>query len=136
MKRIMVLILLFLFSMNVTAPCERYLYIKLSSPINFYEKLINAVTFIESRHGKFVYNARENAVGWFQIRQCRVDHYNKILGTKYVLNDFYNYELSREMFIYFARGKSYETAARAWCSGEAGTKKASEGYWEKIKSQL
>ena len=103
-----------------------------SEGINFYEPLIKAVTMVESSNGKYIYNPDEGAVGWFQIRQIRVDHYNKLRGTNYKLTDFYDYDLSREMFLWYASGKSFEVAARNW----NGKWSLTENYWRKIQKQL
>lgn len=96
------------------------------------EPLIKAVTWVEVADGRDLYNEAENAVGWFQIRQIRVDHYNYLTGSDYKLEDFYDYELSREMFIYFARGKTFEQAAKDW----NGSGVMTESYWQKVKSAL
>ena len=131
-----ILIITLAFCSLLTAPPYTSLYIERAIEFNYYTPLIKAVVMVESCNGKYTYNAEEGAVGWFQIRNCRVQEYNKEKGTNYVLTDFYNYELSREMFLHYTRGRDYETIARAWCAGEAGTKKASEKYWKKIMSQL
>jgi len=96
------------------------------------EPLIRAIVQVESSSGQNLYNKKENAVGWFQIRQVRVDYYNALRGTHYKLEDFYDYELSKEMFIYFARGKSFEQAAKDW----NGSGKMTEKYWQKVKEIL
>ena len=87
---------------------------------------------VESQNGKYLYNAKENAVGWFQIRPVRVIHYNQLTGSNYVLNDFYDYDLSRKMFLYYASGKTYELAAKNWNGSGPMTK----DYWRKIQKQL
>lgn len=127
----MVLFLAMLFSV-LTAPPDRRLVVVKDEGISFYEPLIKAVTFVESVDGKYLYNPKENAVGWFQIRQVRVDDYNKLTGLKYALNDFYDYDLSREMFLYYAKGKSYEKAAKSW----NGSGKKTIAYWKKVKARL
>ena len=70
-------------------------------------------------------------MGHFQIRQVRLDHYNRETGLNHVLNDCYDYELSREIFLYFARGKTYEKAAREW----NGHGKMTDEYWRKVKKE-
>jgi len=98
-----------------------------------YDLLIEAITFVESSHGVNVYNASEQAVGWFQIRQIRVDDYNRRTGSSYKLNDFYDYELSREMFIYYAKMyNSWEEIARRWNGSGAMT----TIYWNKVNNYL
>jgi hypothetical protein len=102
------------------------------NPISYYEPLLRAVSKVESMDGLYVYNEKENAVGWLQIRQVRVDHYNRLTGKNYELNDFYDLDLSRQMFLFFAKGKSYEEAAKQW----NGSGPMTETYWNKIQKNL
>jgi hypothetical protein len=97
-----------------------------------YEVLIKAVTWVESAHGRYTYNAKENAVGWFQIRQIRVDDYNKRVGASYKLEQFFDYDLSREMFLYYAQGKSFEQAAKNW----NGSGRMIIEYWNKVQTYI
>lgn len=97
-----------------------------------YEQLIKAVVEVESRNGKYLFNPDEGAVGWFQIRQVRIDHYNKLRGTDYKLDDFYDYALSREMFLYYCKGRDLETIAKEW----NGSGEMTKDYWKKVKSHL
>ena len=132
MKMISLIIIISFFCTYLTAPPSGSLPVFVAEPAMPYEALIKAVVAVESTNGKYLYNPDENAVGWFQIRQIRVDDYNKRLGTNYVLNDFYDYELSRTMFLYYASGKSFEVAARNW----NGKWSLTENYWKKVKKYL
>lgn len=132
---------MFLFSLRLLAPAGRVQFVILKDEeiTEQLPLLINAVTWVESRHDPCAFNPLEDAVGAFQIRPVRVEHYNKLKGTNYVLEDFYNYDLSLEMFLYFichdSKGneippKSSEQSARDWNgSGEATTE-----YWNLVKS--
>lgn len=131
MKTMICFILLTL-TLEASPPAKQMFIIEQAPVVNRYDLLIQAVTTIESQNGKYIYNPKENAVGWFQIRQCRVDHYNELTGNSYSLEDCYDYDLSKEIFLYFARGKDFETASRNWNgSGEMTTK-----YWNKVKVLL
>jgi hypothetical protein len=94
--RMITLLTFALFSLICKAPEYRTLYIARTEAINRYDPLVKAITRVESMDGKYTYNPKEDAVGWFQIRQCRVDHYNQLTGSHYVLNDFYDYIMQRE----------------------------------------
>jgi hypothetical protein len=129
----MTLITLFsLFSALLLAPVSRTGVIFASEGVNRYEPLIRAVVMVESHNGKYLYNPDEGAVGWFQIRQIRVDHYNQLTGNSYQLDDFYDYELSRKMFLYYTKGRSYESVAKSWNGSGPMTKE----YWKKINKHL
>lgn len=120
------------FAVTVYAPGLLCGYVLLSVPINGFDPLIKAVVFVESSGGKHLYNADENAVGAFQIRQIRIDDYNRLTGSHYTLNDCYDFEVSKKVFLYFAKNKSYEMAARSW----NGSGRKTEIYWKKIQVRL
>ena len=132
MKMASLIFLFILICKSLVAPPSGSLHIFVAEPIKPYEALIKAVVMVESANGKYLYNPDEDAVGWFQIRQIRVDDYNKRLGTNYVLTDFYDYELSRTMFLYYASGKSFEVAAKSW----NGSGPMTNDYWKKVKTKL
>ena len=121
-----------LFCTLLSAPPNNSGMVFESEGINYYEPLIKAVVMVESSNGKYTYNPDEGAVGWFQIRQVRVDDYNKKRGMDHKLADFYDYDLSREIFLWYASGKSYEVAARNW----NGKWSLTENYWKKVKKHL
>lgn len=143
MKKISLLLLGILFSSlsigSMDTPPE--LLILESDGIQSYEPLIRAIFIHESGGNQFAINTSEMAVGPGQVRQCRVDHYNKLMGTSYQLADFFSYELTREMFVYFTchdgngneiEPKSYEMAARDW----NGSGPMTIEYWNKVKTLL
>ena len=97
------------------------------------EPLIKAITFLESTHGLYTFNEAEGAVGWFQIRQIRVDDYNKRTKSTYKLIDFFDYDLSKEMFLYYAQMyDDWETIAKRW----NGSGPMTEIYWDKVTAYL
>ena len=122
--------LLFLISEPLFAPVSNTITIIEIEPYNEYESLLLAIYSVESNSGKYLYNEKENAVGPLQIRPIRVRDYNIRTGRNYRHEDFYSYELSRKMFLYYARGKSYEEAAKDW------NKSKTDTYWNNVKSKL
>jgi hypothetical protein len=130
-KMTLITSLLFLFVI-CSAPDIGCLYIAKSEPVSFYDPLIKAINTVEVGDGSVLFNPVEMAVGYFQIRPVRVEDYNKLRGTKYKLEDFYDYKLSREMFLFYARGKTYERAAKDW----NGSGKMTIEYWNKVRREL
>ena len=127
-----VCVFLFVYT-NLYAPNNRRVYIEVSQPIDRYERLIQAVVMVESSGNVLAYNAEEGAVGAFQIRQIRVDHYNRLTGKNYCLDDMYNYEIAKEVFMYFAEMfQDFETVARRW----NGSGPMTDNYWIKVKRKL
>jgi hypothetical protein len=132
MKRIILILCFGLITALLTAPPFEVIYITAPREISAYEALIRAITTVESMNGKYVYNEKENAVGWFQIRQCRIDDYNNRTGKSYTLADCYDYEISKEVFLYFCQGRDFESVAKSW----NGKGSMTEIYWSKIKKYL
>lgn len=132
MRRLLTLSILFLICRAAFAPGLKQFYISESDPINFYDPLIRAVVQVESKGDPLAINITEQAIGAFQIRQCRIAYYNKLKGTNYKLMDCFNYELSRDIFLFFASGKSYEKAAKDW----NGSGLMTVTYWDKVLKQL
>lgn len=131
MKSIL-LILLFFASLPLYAPVNHTVFIASREPVNYYEPLIRAVVYVESENGQHLYNEVENAVGYFQIRPIRVLDYNQRTGSNYKHEDFYDYELSRKMFLYYTKGRSFESVARRW----NGSGKKTIQYWNEVKKRM
>ena len=131
-------LLIFILSIAVTtllwAPKPYGIEIERASPISSYDALIRAVVFVESGGNNLAYNAEEQATGAFQIRPVRLSHYNRETGHHYKLADMYDYDISREIFIYFAekQGKDFEMIARSW----NGRGPKTIEYWNKVKSRI
>jgi hypothetical protein len=142
----MLVMLFFCFMSLVSfAPDIKVTYISKSEPIvvtelSNYDSLINAISKYESNNNDTIVNRRfipgtserEMATGRLQIRSCRVEHYNKLTGKNYTLNDMCDFRKAREVFLYFAKGKTYEQAAKSW----NGSGPLTVIYWEKIKALI
>jgi len=131
-----VLIVFFsLLAFRATAPELKVAYISVSEPIYAYDRLIKAVVQVESAGDTFAYSPSEKAAGAFQITPIRLLDYYQRTGNKYRLEDCFNFEISKEIFLYYAKQigyPDYETIARNW----NGSGKATLVYWEKVKSNL
>lgn len=97
-----------------------------------YESLVKAIVSVESNGNPLAYNKAEGAVGAFQIRQCRIKHYNKLTGKNYTHEDMYDFDKAKEVFLYFAAGKSFEQAAKNW----NGSGPMTINYWKKVQKAL
>jgi hypothetical protein len=137
MKKVNLTFLLLFVAMHLMAPPLDQPTICIPEPVKIsyfdkiegYEDLVQAIVSYESGGDTCAFNPNEGAVGAFQIRQCRVDSYNKLLGTNYAHEDFYDYELSKRMFLVYAKGKSFEQAAKDW----NGSGPMTITYWENVK---
>lgn len=101
-------------------------------PINEYDRLVAAITKVESRGDRWALNVKEQAVGPLQIRPIKLLDYNQRNKTEYQIQDCFSYDFSRQIFLYYAKGKTFEQAARNW----NGSGEQTREYWNKIKKAL
>jgi hypothetical protein len=124
-----------LLSASAAAPNYKVAYIEVSEPIYAYNRLINAVVQVESAGDTLAYNLIEKARGAFQIRPIRVRDYNQRTGSNYKPEDCFNYEISKEIFLYYAKKTgypNYQLIARNW----NGSGRRTLDYWKKVKIYL
>lgn len=122
-----------LISIKVMAPTERFQPLLRPEPVNPYMNLYKASCFVESSHRTKVINYEEMAFGIVQIRQCKLDDYNKETGNHYMLQDCLNPDVSKTIWMHFASKYDYrdcELIAKAWNRSKTNV------YWNKIKSNL
>src|SRR5450759_4601541 len=93
-------VLFLLLSNNAAAPDFKVVFIEVSEPVNAYDRLIKAVVQVESMGDTLAFNVIEEAIGAFQIRPIRLKDYNKRTGKNYKSKDCYNFEISKEIFLY------------------------------------
>lgn len=132
MKRTILLLILFVGAIIVHAPKWDHLVIALEVH-NPYETIWEAVCQVESNNNPLAYNKKENAVGIAQIRPILIKDYNLRTGKKYLLQEMYDPEKSREVFIYYARRhKNTDLIIRKW----NGSGQETYAYLEKVKKYL
>ena len=107
----------------------------------FYEDLINALYKYEAKCNPFAYNPVEEATGGLQIRPIRLAHYNELTNSNYTIEDCYNFEISKKIFLYFCNHdgsgklipwKTWEQAAKDW----NGSGPMTITYWENVKQLI
>ena len=98
--------------------------ISAQNSFTFWEELMNAISYVESRHNPKARNGIY--VGCLQIGPGMVSEVNNILKkennpTRYTLNDRYDPQKSREMFVIFQNKYNpegnFERAIRMWNGG-------------------
>jgi len=134
--RIIIFFAFFLLAgLRVFAPGANPFIIAGSDGINPFSSLLYATAMVETMGNPLAYNELENAVGIFQIRQVRIDEYNRRTGSKYALSDMYDPGLSEKVFLYFASRfgpYKFERIAKSW----NGSGPMTELYWKRIKEYL
>ena len=106
------------------------------------DKLIDSMVKVESKGISTAIGDKGRAVGILQIHKGVIDDVNRKYKTKYTLADRWNEAKSREicrkyLLIYGGKNATDEKYARIWNGGPKGhLKKATEGYWSKVKRHL
>ncbi|OFY74940.1 MAG: hypothetical protein A2V46_13475 [Bacteroidetes bacterium RBG_19FT_COMBO_42_7] len=135
LRKLMFTILFLVICFGAEAP-ESNTFLVLESPgIRPFSVLMYATAMVETMGNNLAYNGFENAVGIFQIRQVKVDEYNRLTGRKFILTDMFEYANSEKVFLYFASRVgpyNFEKIAKAW----NGSGPKTEFYWKRIKEYL
>ena len=128
------------------APPSNTLFIPMGEVITFYNPewygpLIDALYIHEASQNPFAINTKEEAHGGLQIRPNRLKHYNDLNGTNYTLEDCFDFEISKKIFLYFTNHdgsgrripeKTWEQAAKDW----NGSGPMTVIYWENVKKLI
>jgi len=133
--RILLTLLFILSPVSLKAPGTDSLIIPVHEPVNPYLKLMYATAMVETMGNELAYNETENAVGIFQIRQIRVDDYNRLTGSNFSLEDMFDRENSEKVFLFFASQigpYNLEKIAKRW----NGSGPRTEFYWKQILAWL
>jgi hypothetical protein len=134
-RKAFILLLLFSVSLRAIAPSTVTFTLFESSPVKPFAALMFAVGMVETMGNTLAFNELENAAGIFQIRQVRVDEYNRLTDSNYTLADMFDYETSEKVFLYFASlvgPYNLEKIAKEW----NGSGPKTEFYWQRVKEYL
>jgi hypothetical protein len=132
MKKLLLIFMFLILSLNMPSACFKYLIIPSTRSYSEYDVLIKAVVWVESRGDVWALNVKEQSAGPMQIRACRVIEYNRRTGKHYQHYEMFDYDKSREIFLYYARDKSFRQAAKDW----NGSGPLTEIYWQKVRKAL
>ena len=135
------MILLLLVSARVFAPSGvKVVYLGKLEGIDPYRNLKHAIGMVEASYDgetidSTMINEYEQAYGFFQIRQIRLDHYYQDTGVRYSLNDMLNYKKAEEVFMHFAEKIGADDPckiARRW----NGSGPMTWDYWKRVQKYL
>jgi len=134
-RRYLLTVLFFLSAIRVFAPDSNTITVIKEPAIQPFSKLLYATAMVETMGNSLAYNEFENAVGIYQIRQVRIDDYNRRTGSNHSLNEMFDPLLSRKVFLYYAslyEPHELEKIAKAW----NGSGPMTELYWKRIREYL
>jgi hypothetical protein len=126
-------IILFLICYSLPAPGRNELPILKMQSTNPYLPILKACIEIESRGDSLAYSFKEDAAGILQIRPIRLKQYFIETGIYYSLNDCFNPDISKKIFLHFAaqfNPYDYKAIAKDW------NKSKSDYYWNLVKAKL
>jgi uncharacterized protein YhfF len=132
MKKMMLILLFGLITGGLFAPEYKVVYITTPEKISSYDRLFEAVCMVESSMRTTIVNEKEQAYGIAQIRQIRLNDFNKKTNKHYTLEDCFNVDVSKEIFLFYVGDKSFEQAARDW----NGRWDLTLNYWKKVQKYL
>jgi hypothetical protein len=131
MKTILIITFLALFS-HVHAPPVDTMYIPAGEKISPYAPVLRAMARVESSNNPFAYNAKEMAVGLWQIRDIRLRDYYRLTGVRYYPCEMFDVAKATDVIMfYFKRFGPYriDDAILSWnCN--------SKEYLKRVKSVL
>lgn len=133
-KSILISVFLLL-ALRLAAPEQKFFFMAEPLPVEPFASLMYAIAMVETAGNVNAYNPVEEAVGIFQIRPVRVKDYNIRTGSSYELADMFDYEISKEVFLYYASRTgpyNFEQIAKNWNGSGPGT----IIYWERVKAYL
>jgi len=134
MKKSILITLFLLMTVRLFAPEYRSLVIFEVKPVNPYESIIKAVNQVESANGKYLFNAKENAVGHFGIRPIRLNDYNLRTEQNIKLSECNDYATGRRIFLYYASQIDYRDI-KAICISWNG-KSIYNKYYKNIRAEM
>ena len=132
---IITLVFTFLFIPRAVAPICNTMVVFETSPFKPFSKLMYATAMVETMMNPLAYNEKEHAAGIFQIRQVRIDEYNRLTGHNYTLKDVFDPAVSEKIFLYFASRIGpyrFEKIAKDW----NGSGPKTELYWKRVRKYL
>lgn len=135
MKKMIAIAILLTFTLYALAPNTNTISIPEAEEINPYRDLISAIGWVECQYDTLAYNPEEEATGYFQIRPIRVEHYNRLTGNNYTLEEMYEYDKAERVFLYFAEKigpYDLERIAKNW----NGSGPKTIEYWKRVKTLI
>ena len=139
-RKLLILCILFTCTLAGTPHIDKRFTIEYKPPYSPFKTLSQAVGIVESRGDPMAYNARERAVGIYQIRQGMLTDFNHATGKSYALTDMYEISLSNEVFMWHCmkyHPTDIETIARTWNGGPRGhVKESTKKYFRAVKKHF
>lgn len=135
MKRVLISAILFPLTLCVSPAIHRADISDHITTLVKYEKFVNALTWVESRHDSLAVGSAHD-LGLFQITPIRLLDYNRRTGKHYTDQDLFNPRISRIIFDYYSKDLPFEEAARKWNRAYQWRDSLGTVYWNRVSKQL
>jgi hypothetical protein len=133
------IILLSMFTLSLTAPPAPVIFVT-GVVLRPFDRILNATAIVETNNDSTAVGDKHlklHSYGKYQIRQSRLDDFNKSTGKHYTTKDMFCVKKAREVFFFYCTTSDMEVIAKKWNGGTKGMEKQStEKYWTKIKKEL
>lgn len=134
MKKMIIVICFISLFTSLAAPPAQSIVIIMPEAISPYTPVVNAISGIESSHGRFMLNVKEQATGYFGIRPIRLNDYNRKTGSHVTLNECNDYETGKRILLYYISQIDYrDIKAMAICWNGVSKRNL---YYGKLKAAL
>jgi hypothetical protein len=133
MKKMITTLISIMLFWSLAAPPSNSGMIFVAEVFRPYKTIIHAIGATETNHDTLAINPKEQAYGYFQVRQIRLDDYYQRTGIRYELSDMLNYQKAEAVFLHYAckfRYDDYKGIAYDW------NKSVTNRYWNKVRGYL
>jgi hypothetical protein len=132
-KKTVIMVIFLTICLNLFAPGAPSLFIEREKPLSPVCEVWFAVKMVESYGIESIINHKEGAYGCGQIRQVKLNEYNKATGEHITLQDCLSEKVSKKIFLWHcSRYSDLELAVKRWNGSGPATVK----YWNKVKKYL
>ena len=140
MKKMTILLTTIMIYAQLAAPPSNSGVIFEAEGVCPFEQIWQTTIQIESSGDRFAIGDNGKSYGIAQIQQSRIDDYYRRTGIRYTLQDMFDAEKSRSVFMYYAQTHGpyqQEVICREWNAGPRWRNiKQTKDYWQKIQRRI
>lgn len=138
MKKMTILFLTIMICLKLSAPPSGAVAIFHDPGYNPFTSLWDATCIVESGKDRFAIGDNGKSYGIAQIQQSRLNDYFNRTGIHYTLQDMFDVQKSRQIFMYYCFSPyHFEAISRSWNGGNNYLRiKATKVYYRKIQACL
>jgi len=132
--------ILIMFTASLAGPPSNTITIPVKVALTPFKIVCRAIAKVETNNDSTAIGdkkLKQHSYGKYQIRQSRLDDFNKKTGKHYAIKDMFDNKKAEEVFYFYYTTSDMEVIARSWNGGPSGMqKKSTLKYWKLIKAEL